>query len=85
MEMCGNFCYNKGKLYLFHAPVDRERIGIIKINEEDIANSEIVLQARMHSSCFYPFIQYYDDELAMSYTVNRQHIRLARFILSKYL
>jgi hypothetical protein len=81
-----DFIEYNGNLYLFHAPVDRERIGIIKIDEENIANSEIVLQARMKSSCFYPFINYYaDGELAMSYTVNRQHIRLAKFTLSKYL
>jgi len=44
------------------------------------------LQAKMHTSCFYPFIQYYlEDELAMSYTVARKHIRLARFTLSKYI
>ena len=82
----GDFILYNGELYLFHAPIDREHIGIVKINTEDITNSEIVLQAKMHTSCFYPFIQYYkDNELAMSYTVARQHIRLARFTLSKYL
>ena len=82
----GDFILYNGDLYLFHAPIDREHIGIVKINTEDITNSEIVLQAKMHTSCFYPFIQYYkDNELAMSYTVARQHIRLARFTLSKYL
>ena len=40
----------------------------------------------MRTSCFYPFVQYYaDGELAMSYTVARRHIRLARFTLSDYL
>ncbi len=75
-----------GELYLFHAPIDREHIGVVRIDKEKIANSEIVLVADIHSSCFYPFIQYFkNDELAMSYTVNRQHIRLAEFTLSKYL
>lgn len=75
--------YNNG-LYLFHAPTDREHIGIIKIDTENIANSRVVLQADMNGSCFYPFIQYFaDGELAMSYTVNRQHIRLARFDLGR--
>ena len=74
-----------GELYLFHAPIDREHIGLIKINREEIAKSEIAFQAKMHTSCFYPFIQYFDNgELAMSYTVNREHIRLARFTLSRY-
>ena len=41
---------------------------------------------RMHSSCFYPFVQYGTGyELYMSYTVDRQHIRLVGFTLSKYL
>ena len=81
-----DFIVYGGELYLFHAPLDRNHIGIVKIDTEDIAKSEVVLQARMHTSCFYPFVQYYQDgELAMSYTIERQHIRLARFTLSKYL
>ena len=48
--------------------------------------SEVVLQAKMQSSCFYPFVQYYrNGDLAMSYTVARQHIRLAEFDLSEYI
>ena len=82
----GDFIFYNGELYLFHAPVSRQHIGIVKIDTEDIAKSEIILQAKMHTSCFYPFVQYFaDGELAMSYTVNRQHIRLARFDLSKYI
>ena len=82
----GDFIFYRGNLYLFHAPVNREHIGIVKIDTENIANSQVVLQAQMHTSCFYPFVQYYGEgELAMSYTVARKHIRLARFTLSKYL
>lgn len=81
----GDFILYRDALYLFHAPIDREHIGIVKIDIKDITKSEIVLQAKMHTSCFYPFIQYYgNDELAMSYTVARKHIRLGRFTLSKY-
>lgn len=81
-----DFIFYCGKLYLFHAPIDREHIGIVEINTDDISKSRVVLQAKMHTSCFYPFIRYFDNgELAMSYTVNREHIRLARFTLSKYL
>ena len=54
-----------------------------EIDTENLADSEVVLQAKMNTSCFYPFIQYYgDNELAMSYTVERKHIRLARFTLN---
>ncbi len=78
----GDFIVHSGQLYLFHAPIDREHIGILRVDTEDIAKSEVVLQAKMHSSCFYPFISYCDDgSLGMSYTVNRQHIRLAKFTL----
>ncbi len=82
----GDFILYGGNLYLFHAPIDRDHIGIVKIDTTDIAKSEVLLQAKMHSSCFYPFVDYYENnELAMSYTVARQHIRLAKFTLSKYL
>ena len=81
-----DFILYKENLYLFHAPIDREHIGVVKIDTDNITNSRIVLQAKMHTSCFYPFVQYYDDnELAMSYTIERKHIRLAKFTLSKYL
>lgn len=81
-----DFIIYKNELYLFQAPIDREHIGIIKIDTDDISKSEVVLQANMQYSCFYPFIQYYkDNELAMSYTVARKHIRLAEFKLSNFL
>lgn len=81
-----DFIEYEGNLYLFHAPIDREHIGVIKIDTTDISKSEKVLQSHIHSSCFYPFIQYFKDrELAMSYTVERKHIRLATFKLSKFL
>ncbi len=83
----GDFIFYNGGLYLFHAPTDREHIGILRINTSDISKSEPLLQANMGGSCFYPFVQYYGDdgELAISYTVERKHIRLARFTLSKYI
>ena len=81
-----DFIMYQGRLFLFHAPIDREHIGIVEIDMKDIAQSKVVLQANMRSSCFYPFVQYYNgDELAMSYTVDRKHIRLAEFTLCNYL
>ena len=82
----GDFILYDGELYLFYAPINREHIGIIKIDTDNIENSRVVLQAKMHTSCFYPFVQFFaDGELAMSYTIARKHIRLARFTLRKYL
>ena len=81
-----DFIEYEGALYMFHAPIDREHIGVIRIGTENLADTKVVLQAKMDTSCFYPFVQYYaDGELAMSYTVARRHIRLARFTLKKYL
>ncbi len=81
-----DFIVYENNLYLFHAPIDREHIGIVKIDTQNIADSQVVLQAKMHTSCFYPYIQYYKNgELAMSYTVARKHIRLAEFELKNYL
>ena len=60
-------------------------VEAVHIDMENIANSRTVLQAKMHTSCFYPFVQYMDeDTLAMSYTINREHIRIGKFDLSKY-
>ena len=81
-----DFIYYDGCLFLFYAPTDREHIGILKIDTDNLAQSKVVLQADMKGSCFYPFVQYNSDgELCMSYTVNRQHIRLASFTLSDYI
>ena len=82
----GDFINYMGGLYLFHAPIDREHIGILQINTDDLNRSKEIVQAHMHTSCFYPFVQYYQNgELAMSYTVGRKHIRLSRFDFSKYI
>lgn len=82
----GDFIEYGGSLYLFHAPIDREHIGVVRINTDDISKSEPVLLAKMPTSCFYPFVNYFPDgELALSYTVARKHIRLARFTLSAYI
>ncbi len=79
-----DFIMYKGELYLFHAPIDRNHIGLVRIDTESIANSAPVFIAKMDTSCFYPFISCFDgDGLAMSYTVERKHIRLAKFDMEK--
>lgn len=80
-----DFIVYHGELYLVHAPIDRDHIGIVHVNTDNLAESRVLLQAHMHSSCFYPYVQYGGDELYMSYTVARKHIRLAGFTLSRYL
>lgn len=81
----GDFILYKDSLYLFHAPIDREHIGIVRVDTEHLADSQILLQAHMDTSCFYPFVQHFTDgDLAMSYTIDRQHIRLAAFSPEHY-
>ena len=80
-----DFIVYKDELYMVFAPIDREHIAIAKIDTDNLAETKVLFQANMHSSCFYPFIQYGDDgELCMSYTVDRKHIRLAKFNFRKY-
>lgn len=81
-----DFIMYENGLYLFHAPINRNHIGILKINRTDIEKSEVVLQADMKESCFYPFVQY-DTEcnIYMSYTVDRKHIRISKFTFEKYI
>jgi len=82
----GDFIIYGNDLYLFHAPIDRNHIGILRINTENLAESTVLLQAKMHTSCFYPFVQYYcNGELALSYTEDRKHVNLAEFTLRNYL
>ncbi len=82
-----DFIFFKNELYLFHAPIDRNHIGILKIDRNNLENSTAILQADMNESCFYPFVQYDDSgkSLCMSYTVDRKHIRLSRFSFEKYI
>lgn len=80
-----DFIFYQGQLYLFHAPVDREHIGVVRVDREDLTKSRIILQADMQGSCFYPFVQEFGESFGISYTVARQHIRLARFDPKKYL
>lgn len=76
----------KNGLYLFHAPINRNHIGILKINRTDIEKSEVVLQADMKGSCFYPFVQYdTEGNIYMSYTVDRKHIRISKFTFEKHI
>lgn len=84
-----DFIFYKGQLYLFCAPIDREHLGILRVNTEDLAKTEILLQAKTHTGCAYPFVSYLrDGELAISYTLQygkiRKHIRIAEFRLSDY-
>ena len=82
-----DFIFFRNELYLFHAPTDRNQIGILKIDRNNLENSTVLLQADMQGSCFYPFVQYDNtgEKLCMSYTVDRKHIRISSFSLEKYI
>ncbi len=74
-----DFFSRDGRLYLVHAPRDRNGFGIIRVDTNDLAKSRPVLVADMEESLFYPYTQVYGDEVWISYTVDRKHIRLSRF------
>lgn len=74
-----------GELYLIHAPIDRKGFGIVKIDRNNLSNSQPILVVDMQSSCFYPYAKVYGDDVYISYTVDRKHIRLSKFNLKNYL
>lgn len=76
-----DFILDDGRLLLIHAPVDRNGIGIVEVNQENFAESRSLAVVNMQDSMFYPFVDLYDGEAFISYTVNRKHIRLSHFRL----
>ncbi len=80
-----DFFMYKEKLYMIHAPKDREGFGIVEIGTNDISDTKPILVADMHDSLFYPFTEVFGDTVYISYTVNRKHIRLSHFDLCDYL
>lgn len=80
-----DFVFYNDKLYLIHAPIDRDGFGMIKINREDLSKSETVIVAEMKESMFYPYTDIYRDDAYISYTVERKHIRLSKFNLKNYI
>lgn len=80
-----DFIMYKSELYLIHAPIDRNGFGIVKVNRENLGKSTPVLVANMHDSLFYPYTDVYGEYAYMSYTIDRKHIRLAKFKLDNYL
>lgn len=67
------------------ALLDRNGFGIVRVNPDDLARSVPVLVADMQDSLFYPYAEVHGDEMYLSYTVDRKHIRLARVDARKYL
>ncbi len=71
----------RGELYLVHAPADRNGFGIVRIDRNDPAKSLPAAVVDMKSSLFYPYTTVRGDDLYISYTVDRKHIRLSKFDL----
>lgn len=80
-----DFFYYKNDLYLMNAPKSRECIAVTKIDTKDISKSKVIFFADLKSSIFYPFTQVYGDDLYISYTIARKHIRLTKINLKHYL
>lgn len=80
-----DFIVYDGELYLIHAPIDRNGFGMVKIDKNNLSKSEVVLVAEMKESMFYPFVDVYGDDVYISYTIDRKHIRLSKFNLKNYI
>jgi len=80
-----DFIRYDGRLLLIHAPLNREGFGLVEVDTRELSRSRTVLVADMKSSCFYPYVSVYGDRAYISYTVDRKHIRLSWFTLSRYL
>lgn len=80
-----DFIMYKGELYLFHAPINREHIGIVHVSSKDLKESRTVVQSKIKESCFYPFVEYGPDAVYFSYTMGRKDIKLSKFDPEKYL
>ena len=80
-----DFIVYGGELYLIHAPIDRNGFGIVKIDRSNLSKSEVVLVAEIKESMFYPFVDVYGDDVYISYTIDRKHIRLSKFNLQNYI
>ncbi len=80
-----DFIMHNGELYLFYAPISRNHIGVLHINQQDLSQTKVVFQARMKESCFYPFIQWCEGQMYFSYTCGRWKVPLSKFDADKYL
>lgn len=75
-----DFFEHGGKLYLVHAPKDRNHISIMQVNQTNL-NRSVEVQVAKVPDYFYPFTQIYNGESYMSFTQSRQHIWLSKFTL----
>jgi len=74
-----DFVYWQNRLFLMHAPADREGIGILEIDTGNLSKSRPVAVANFHSSIFYPYWDLIGDTAYISYTVSRKNIRFSKF------
>ncbi len=80
-----DFVFRNGRLYLIHAPINREGFGILRVDRDDPARSVPIAVADLKESLFYPFTDFVSGRAWMSYTVGRRHIRLSWFDPDTYL
>lgn len=75
-----DFIVQNGVLYLIHAPKDRSHISLMQINQKCL-NRSYEIQVAKVPDYFFPYVEHYNGELYMSYTVSRKHIYLAKFTI----
>ena len=75
-----DFIEYNNKLYLIHAPMDRNHLAIMLIDEDNLIRSKDVQVAQV-PDYFYPYMQKYKGELYISFTNSRQHIYVSKFTI----
>jgi hypothetical protein len=75
-----DFIEHNGVLYLIHAPKDRGHISVMRINQS-LLNRSCEVQVAKVPDYFFPYADYYNGDLYMTYTASRKHIYMARFTI----
>lgn len=69
--------YNNN-LYAIHAPIDRNHLSVLLIDTVNLKMSKEIQTAKVYY-LFYPFVQYYNNQLWVSLTNARHDIVLSKF------
>lgn len=74
--------YNK-KLYLIHAPFDRNHIAITEINTK-VLEMSFTLATAYVDDLFFPFVKEYNNKIYMIATKGRKYMNFAEFTIPKF-
>ncbi len=75
-----DFIEYKNSLYAIHAPLNRNHLGIIKVDTNTINNSQEIQVAEI-PGYYYPYMLEYNNKLYISFTNKRKAINLSTFTI----